>query len=69
MFYLVFRRMTTENDTEVPLQEVHQSSSDSQVKTPKKRLSETGLTEPVIYPAEPSRKLGRFELSNDSRNT
>ena len=69
MFYLVFRRMTTENDTEVPLQEVHQSSSESQVKTPKKRLSETGLAEPVINPAEPSRKLGRFELSDDSRNT
>ena len=61
--------MATENDTEVPLKEGHQISSERQVETPKRRLSETGLTEPVIDLAESLKKTGRLELSGDSSNT
>ena len=42
MFSLVSHRMATGNSTEVEI--------------PKKSLSESGLTDPVINPAEPSKK-------------
>ena len=55
MFSLVSQRMATGNSTEV--------------ETPKNSLSESGLTDPVINPAEPPKKVARFELSGDSINT
>lgn len=55
MFSLVSRRMAAGNSTGV--------------ETPKKLLSESDLTEPVINLAEPPKKMARFELSGDSSNT
>ena len=48
--------MAAENCTEVSLEEGHQSSSERQVESPKRGLSETGLTNPIIDPAEPPKK-------------
>ena len=58
MFYRVSCRVSVENGTEVTLEEGRESSSEKQVETPKRELSEMGLTDPVIDPAEPPKKWG-----------
>ena len=61
--------MTAGNDTEVSLEKGHQSSSERQEETPKRGLGETNLTNLAIDPAEPPKKMGRFELIDVSVNT
>ena len=50
--------MAAENCTEVSLEEGHQSPSERQVESPK-----TGLTNPIIDPAEPPKKDGHQSSS------
>ena len=50
------------------MEEGHQSSSERKAESPKRGLRETYLTDPVINPAEPPKKIGCFELSDDSYN-
>ena len=59
----------TENGTTVPLEEGHQNSFNRQVEIPKIGLSEIGLTDPVMNPEEPPKKMSCFELSDHSSNT
>ena len=49
--------------------EGYQSSSEKQVETPKRGLSKMRLTDLVIDAVEPPKKMGRFQLSDDSCNT
>ena len=50
--------MAAENSTEVPLEEGNSCFSDRQVETPKRKLSETGLIDPIINPSGTSKKMG-----------
>lgn len=56
--------MAAENSTEVPLKEGNSCFSDRQVETPTRKLSETGLIDPIINPAGTLKKMGYFELSD-----
>ena len=51
------------------MEEGYQSSSERQVEIPKRGLSEIRLTDLVIDAVEPPKKMGRFQLSDDSSNT
>ena len=63
MFSCVCCRMATESCTEVPLEEGHESFSETQVESLKRGLSEAGLTDPIIDPAEPPKRDGHQSSS------
>ena len=55
------QRYLWKKDTKTPLR--------GQVEIPKIGLSEIGLTDPVMNPEEPPKKMSCFELSDHSSNT
>lgn len=57
MFSRVSTRMAAENGAEVAMEEGNERSSEIQVETLEKRLSETCLTDQVIDPAQHSKKI------------
>ena len=58
--------MVVQNGTEVPSKEGNQGSIERQVETLKRELSESGWTDPPIDLVKWPKKIGRFELSQDS---